>query len=122
MIYNEFLFSQLWMAEKDGEYDLMYGEMIRDYYKFIDSLYNDEDKSFYDCIVSYLNRDLNLLERIKSMYMNLINAERSMYPASMEIMLRELQENKYVGAISYDTAIRLMKITNTDCAYEIFEN
>jgi hypothetical protein len=51
--YDFFLFSQLTIANyfteiQDMEYDLMFGEIISLYEDFIESSFNDDNKSLYE--------------------------------------------------------------------------
>lgn len=62
MRYEEFLFSQLFMSHvenneteyQDLEYDLMFPEVLKHRAIFLESHFNVESKSEYDCIVDYL--------------------------------------------------------------------
>ena len=81
MNYNEFLFSQLWMVGKDGEYDLMYGEMLKDYTAFELSTFNNDDFPYYECVVNYLAHTRSVYDRIKSEYLDAINKEEVCYPS-----------------------------------------
>ena len=56
--YDFFLFGQLTIANyfteiQDMEYDLMFGEIISLYEDFLESSFNDDTKSLYECIQQY---------------------------------------------------------------------
>ena len=68
MTYSDFLFVQLFMEHirfnensvYNGEpYDIIFPEILKHQEMFINSKYNTDDKSEYDCIVSYLENTLN---------------------------------------------------------------
>ena len=57
--YNFFLFSQLWLEENgpsDEPYDYLFPIILRDYNRFEESKWNNENKPLYQCIVEYLKR------------------------------------------------------------------
>jgi len=67
MTYENFLFSQLFMEHVENsntkynqlEYDLIFPHMIEHNELFKTSLYYLEMKSEYDCILDYLNNEVN---------------------------------------------------------------
>ena len=54
--YQFFLFSQLFMIELDCEepYDLVYPVIVEELKKFLDSDFNDETQTEYQCMADYL--------------------------------------------------------------------
>ena len=58
--YSFFLFSKLWDIEYDQngddgmEYDIAYPLVLADYKMFIDSDWNDDNRSEYECVVEFL--------------------------------------------------------------------
>ena len=69
MDYNIFLFSQLFLNHVENndtiyqylEYDLIYPEIIISYEVYKSSFYFLLLKSEYDCIVDYLNNEVDIL-------------------------------------------------------------
>tara|TARA_R100001510_G_C7504296_1_gene106667 strand:- start:114 stop:329 length:216 start_codon:yes stop_codon:yes gene_type:complete len=70
MKYSEFLFSQLFMIHvtyneteyQDLEYDLIFPEVLKHRALFLESHFNVESKSEYDCIVDYLTSNIQTPE------------------------------------------------------------
>lgn len=56
-LYSFFLFSQLYnvVIKPDYEYDLLYGDVCREFGKYCNSEFNDDNEPEYECIVNYLN-------------------------------------------------------------------